>query len=160
MGISSIAKKVASKVYSIGKKVVAGSIVVGGIGLGALHHLGKKEVAKEALRTEQQQQRDADTKRMMEQTEKDKPNYNPFMKKVDGSYASADEVLNRGIERKSSAKDKVVGGVSDVAKGGVSVAKGGASVVGGVGKVGVGAVAGVAGGLKKITPNPLRKKNP
>jgi hypothetical protein len=108
MGIASIAKKVVSKLSSIGKKVVKGGIVVGGVGIGALHHLGKKEVAKEAVRTAEKQLRDADTKKMMEDAEKEKPNYNPFMKKVDGTYASADEVNNRGIERpnkKEKAKD-------------------------------------------------------
>ena len=99
MGIASIAKKVVSKLSSIGKKVVKGGIVVGGVGIGALHHLGKKEVAKEAVRTAEKQLRDADTKKMMEDAEKEKPNYNPFMKKVDGTYASPDEVNNRGIER-------------------------------------------------------------
>ena len=108
MGIASIAKKVVSKLSSIGKKVVKGGIVVGGVGIGALHHLGKKEVAKEAVKTAEKEQRDADTKKMMEDAEKEKPNYNPFMKKVDGTYASADEVNNRGIERpnkKEKAKD-------------------------------------------------------
>ena len=99
MGIASIAKKVVSKLSSIGKKVVKGGIVVGGVGIGALHHLGKKEVAKEAVKTAEKEQRDADTKKMMEDDEKEKPNYNPFMKKVDGTYASPDEVNNRGIER-------------------------------------------------------------
>jgi hypothetical protein len=154
MGVSSIAKKVASKLSSIGKKVVKGGIVVGGVGIGALHHLGKKEIAKEVVRTAEKEQRDADTKKMMEDAEKAKPNYNPFMKKVDGTYATADEVSNRGIEREDKKpKDKVVGGVVDVAKGT-------AGVVGGVGKVGLGVVGGIAGGVKKITPNPLKKKNP
>lgn len=154
MGLSSIAKKVASNIYSIGKKVVKGGIVLGGIGIGALHHLGKKEIAKEAVRTAEIEKRNEDTKKMMEDAEKAKPNYNPFMKKVDGTYASVDEVVKKdsGIERKDS-KDKVVGGVVDVAKGT-------AGVVGGVGKVGLGVVGGTLGGIKKITPNPLKKKNP
>lgn len=109
MGIASIAKKVVSKLSSIGKKVVKGGIVVGGVGIGALHHLGKKEVAKEAVRTAEKQARDDDTKKMMEDAEKEKPNYNPFMKKVDGTYATADEVNDRGIERNKKEKAKDLG---------------------------------------------------